>query len=394
MRINPYTPISGMFPTYLAGREAMLDEAKEDLTNLQRNFPQQSVIYYGLRGVGKTVLLSLIMELACNNDILTDYINIAENGGFKNRMSLCAQKFIVSMSPIVKDQVLAVKALSTLKAFQFTYGANNGNPVQANPNIETFNKISGIGDFENDLTDLFLAMGTLAREHGKSICVFVDEMQCLKTDELGALLAALFQAYQKHLPIILFGAGLPQTINTFTKIPSHSESLFAFREIGSLSDTDAKLALIKPAENEGVAYTDEALERILEITGNYPYFIQEFATQAWKHIENDTIDLKAAESAIPDFEAALDSGFFTVRFDKASNKQKLFMFAMLDCGGLPCTISQVAANMHTESQRVYPLRAELISKGLICSSQYSKIDFAVPQFDKFLQRNANLKSCL
>jgi len=57
-----------MFPTYLAGREAMLDDAKEDLTRLQRNSPQQSVIYYGLRGVGKTVLLSLITELARNND--------------------------------------------------------------------------------------------------------------------------------------------------------------------------------------------------------------------------------------------------------------------------------------------------------------------------------------
>jgi len=160
------------------------------------------------------------------------------------------------MSPIVKDQVLAAKALSTLKAFQFTYGANNGNPVQMNPNIEAFNEIAGTGDFENDITELFLAMGALARERGKSISLFVDEMQCLKADELCALLTALSQAYQKHLPIIMFGAGLPQTINILTKICSYSESLFAFREIGPLSDSDAKLALIKPTENEGVSYTD------------------------------------------------------------------------------------------------------------------------------------------
>jgi len=90
----------------------------------------------------------------------------------------------------------------------------------------------------------------------------------------------------------------------------------------------------------------------------------------------------------------LDSEFFNVQFDKASNKQKLFMFAMLDCDGLPCTISQVAANMRTKSQRIYPLRAQLISRGLIYSSQYGEIDFAVPQFDKFLQCNANLKPVL
>ena len=153
MRLNPYTPISGMFPTYLAGREAMLNDVKEDLTRLQRNSSQQSVIYYGLRGVGKTVLLNLITDFSRNNDILTDYIDIDENGSFKNRISLCAQKFIVIMSPIVKDRVLAAKALSTLKAFQFTYGTN-GIPVHMNPNIETFHEISDTSDFENDTVDL------------------------------------------------------------------------------------------------------------------------------------------------------------------------------------------------------------------------------------------------
>ena len=158
-----------------------------------------------------------------------------------------------------------------------------------------------------------------------------------------------------------------------------------------MSDADARLALMEPAKNEGVSFSDAALEKILEITGNYPYFIQEFASQAWKYMENDTVGIKSVRSAIPDFEAALDSGFFKVRFDKASNKQKLFMYAMLDCGGLPCTISQVATHMHTEVQRIYSLRAQLTGKGLIYSSQDGAIDFTVPHFDKFLQRNANLK---
>jgi len=87
----------------------------------------------------------------------------------------------------------------------------------------------------------------------------------------------------------------------------------------------------------------------------------------------------------------LDSGFFKVRFDKASNKQKLFMYAMMDCNELPCTLSQVAANMHTEVQRIYPLREQLTGKGLIYSSQDGAIGFTVPRFDKFLHRNANLK---
>ena len=320
MRLNPYTPYSGMYPTYFAGREALINEEKECFMGLRQNRSHKSMIFYGLRGVGKTVLLNVIRDLAERSGMLSEFIELSENGSFKNQISLCAQKFILRMNPIVKDQELAAKALATLKAFQFTYGAssNNSLSVKMNPKIETL-------DFEYDLSELFIAMGTLARDTGSSICLFIDEIQHLKIDELGALLTTLSQAYQKHLPIILFCAGLPQTISILTKIGSYSESLFAFLEIGSLSDADAKLALIKPAENEGVSYTDEALERILEITENYPYFIQEFASQAWKYIENDMIGIKSVRSAIPDLGAALDSGFFKARFDKTTNRQKLFM---------------------------------------------------------------------
>ena len=389
MRLNPYTPYSGMFPTCFAGREALINEEKNYFMGLRQNCSYKSVIFYGLCGVGKTVLLNYIRDLAEQNGVLSESIEPSENGGFKNQISLCAQKFILRMSPIVKDQGLAAKALSILKAFQFTYGASSESAlsIKMNPKIETL-------DFEYDLSELFIAMGTLARDTGSSICLFIDEIQHLKTDELGALLTALFQVKQMCLPFMLIGTGLPQIKSILGRICPYSESLFIFREISPLSDADAKLALMEPAQNEGVSFSDGALEKILEITGNYPYFIQEFASQAWKYIENDTIGIKSVRSAIPDFEAALDSGFFKVRFDKATNRQKLFMYAMLDCGGLPCTISRVAAHMHTEVQRIYPLRAQLTGKELIYSSQDGAIDFTVPHFEKFLQRNVNLKPVL
>jgi hypothetical protein len=259
--------------------------------------------------------------------------------------------------------------------------------VKTNPKNETL-------DFEHDLSELFIAMGTLARDTNSSICLFIDEIQHLKTDELGALLTALSQVKQKCLPFMLIGTGLQQIKSILGRICSHYESLFIFREIGPLSDADAKLALMEPAKNEGVSFSDGAIEKILEITGNYPYFIQEFASQVWKYIENDTIGIKSVRSAIPDFEAALDSGFFKVGFEKATNRQKLFMYAMLDCDELPCTLSQVATNMFTELQSIYPLRAQLTDKGLIYSSQFGEINFSLPHFDGFLQRNVNLKPVL
>lgn len=52
---NPYTPGAGRPPAYLAGREKELEDIQEILDGLSNNDCVRSVIFYGLRGVGKTV---------------------------------------------------------------------------------------------------------------------------------------------------------------------------------------------------------------------------------------------------------------------------------------------------------------------------------------------------
>ena len=50
---NPYTPGAGFMPAYLAGRENLLEDAEKYLDAIEKRYPQQSVIYFGLRGVGE-----------------------------------------------------------------------------------------------------------------------------------------------------------------------------------------------------------------------------------------------------------------------------------------------------------------------------------------------------
>ena len=87
----------------------------------------------------------------------------------------------------------------------------------------------------------------------------------------------------------------------------------------------------------------------------------------------------------------LDKGFFSVRYDRCSNKEKSFMTAMVKCGDLPCTISNVAKILGKPVKAILPVRGKLINKGLIYATGYTGIDFAVPQFDSFIKRmNPNL----
>lgn len=62
------------------------------------------------------------------------------------------------------------------------------------------------------------------------------------------------------------------------------------------------------------------------------------------------------------------------------------MIAMVKCGDLPCSISNVAKNLKREVRAISPIRGQLISKGMIYPIGHAEIDFAVPQFDNFIKR--------
>lgn len=57
-RDNPYSPGAGLLPAALVGRDAQLENWQVTLDRVQRERSTQPIVLYGLRGVGKTVLLS------------------------------------------------------------------------------------------------------------------------------------------------------------------------------------------------------------------------------------------------------------------------------------------------------------------------------------------------
>ena len=92
---NPYTLGAGFMPGYLAGREELLEDAEKYLNTLILGYPQQSVIYYGLRGVGKTVLLNAIEEKTDNMSILMEHIEIAEKKILQNRLQTVQKNLFI-----------------------------------------------------------------------------------------------------------------------------------------------------------------------------------------------------------------------------------------------------------------------------------------------------------
>ena len=388
--INPYAPGAGRMPQYIAGRSDIINEANKNIIYVESGYPTRSVIYYGLRGVGKTVLLNTIEGFAVQSKVPYEYIEVSERGSFKSSIIIATNKLMRKLSLQEKAKQYIDNALGVLNAFQITYTQEGGIEIGLDKDISSAVGTADTGNFQNDLTELFLALGMLAQKAGKGVVFFIDEVQYLKDDEFEALIAAVHRANQRSLPLVVFGAGLPKIAKIAGDIKSYAERLFYFIEIDSLDEEAARLALERPASQLGVTFERAALDKIIEITEGYPYFLQEYGQQVWNHISNGKISLEAVEKSEPDFWKALDESFFKVRHDRATQKELEFMIAMVKCAELPCSTNEIAEKMGRNAASVSPLRAQLIHKGFIYATNRGEVDFTVPQFDKYLKRIYNI----
>ena len=97
-KVNPYRPGAGLMPTYLAGRDEDIVGIEHLFDALILNIPTQSVIFSGLRGVGKTVLINRLQKLAEDKNIFCKHIEVEERNDFISQIATCSQAFLRKIS--------------------------------------------------------------------------------------------------------------------------------------------------------------------------------------------------------------------------------------------------------------------------------------------------------
>lgn len=242
------------------------------------------------------------------------------------------------------------------------------------------------GDLEGDLADLLLLVGIAARDASTVAVMFIDELQYVEESQLAALISALHRAAQRSVPITLVGAGLPQLPGRMGEAKSYAERLFDIQEIGPLTDEAARTAIVVPAQHEGVTYTDEAVNLILDETQGYPYFLQEWGKHSWDVADESPIDDADVETASVAAIAALDESFFRIRFDRLTPSEKRYLRAMAELGSGPHRSGDIAAQLGRKVSDLGPTRSQLIVKGMIWSPSHGDTAFTVPLFDQYMQR--------
>jgi hypothetical protein len=389
-RDNPYTPGAGRKPPNLAGRDADLENFQALTERVATGGYERSLIYSGLRGVGKTVLLMEFDVLATEAGwATTDVQEVGSQPDFRVTFARMAARLLREMSSRHRVKERVERALGVVKAFSVAVPG----VVSLKLDVEAASGLADSGDPEQDLTDLIREIGEVAQATGSGALFLIDEMHNLDAASLAAICIAFQAVSRAGLPVAMAAAGLPVLQVRLMSAKPYADRLFQYHELGRLPEAAARSALVAPAVTRGVDYEERAALRVVREAAGYPYFLQEYGLELWNHAETSPITLGDVDAVREIVTDSLARNFFGTRFQMATDAEQRFLAAMASLDDPPYRTADVARAYGARDQRgVSVHRESLISKGLIWSPRRGQLDFTVPLFAEYVRDNHPIAS--
>jgi hypothetical protein len=385
--LNPYVPGAGRQPVALVGRDEDIRRWGVALDRIEAGRDAQPLALYGLRGVGKTVLLNRFARQAQGREWLVARIEARAGASIRQLVAEELQQPLAELArPGVGERVL--RALKTALSFRASYDASG----QWGFGLDLSGVSGGnaaTGDLETDLSTLLRDLTAVAAERGRGVALLIDEAQDVDFEELVAICAIVHRMTQDQAPLTVALAGLPSLPRVLTEAKSYAERLFHYLPIGALGPSEARQALVASAEAEDVAWSGEALELTLAAAEGYPYFLQQFGQEAWEVATTTPITLTDAQLGIARGQRLLDNGFFRARWERATTGEKRYLRAMAVDGSTASNSTDVAERLGKKASSLSLVRAKLINKGLLYAPDHGQVAFTVPGMADFINRQVD-----
>jgi hypothetical protein len=397
---NPFRPGAGHMPPYLAGRGAEIAEFQR---LLRQDTILENMVLTGLRGVGKTVLLDTLRPLAVSGGWgwvgadLSESTSITEE---RMALRLMTDLAVITSSIVVEEHESAGMGFGGKpkhEALRLDFDVM-AQAFRATPGLVS-DKLKAV---------LELVWQHWPRDRQRGIVFAYDEAQTIsdhpsKDEYPLSLLLDVFQSVQKKgIPFMLVLAGLPTLFPKLVEARTFAERMFRVVFLDRLSDSDSRDAILKPIEVAqcSVSLGDEEVDKIVEETGGYPYFIQficrEILDMLLQRFGSHIACVK--EAVLPNvFDSIirkLDTDCFAGRWARATDRQRelLTTIAHLPTSESEFTVQEVVEKSKDVLEKpfgpsqVSQMLAALGNAGLIYKNRHGKYSFAVPLLGRFILR--------
>ncbi len=394
---NPFRPGAGHAPPYLAGRHV---EREEFVQLLEQRTILDNLVLTGLRGIGKTVLLDSLKQLALDRGWLWVGTDLSEATSVSE--DHMATRFCTDLSPLTTSIVVATEerrragfgtetdAITHTLGYEALFGLYRRTPGLP------LDKLKSV------LQHAWSALSQTPRVRG--IVFAYDEAQNLadqptKDQYPLSLVLDTFQSLQKiGLPLLLVLTGLPTLFPKLVDARTFSERMFRVVFLKSLNDSESEDAIRRPIDDAAspVRLSDDSVQTIIKTSGGYPYFLQFICREVYDAFIQRIDKGERASVPIAAIERKLDTDFFAGRWARATDRQRdlLSVIARLKNCDDEFTVQDVVEESRRcldkpfSSSHVSQMLVTLAARGLVYKNRHGKYSFAVPLLGRFITRQA------
>lgn len=360
---NPFTPVFGKVPAYLAGRERIIDDMICAF-EVGEGDPNLSSIFVGARGTGKTALLSRLAVEASSRGWVAASVT-AVPGMLDDIMQRATEQaaHLVETAPKRRATGIGVGRLVSISWENV-----------ANLSLNWRSKM-------NALLDQLAQTET-------GLLITVDEVNP-HLDEMIQLATTYQHFVREGRKVALLMAGLPYSVSMLLSGESTSFLRRAFRhDLGSIPAQDVEEAFVATIEDAGKTIEQSALSKAVEATGGFPFMCQLVGYRMWNASRGeDVITEENVEVGVRLAQSELRRQIFDATFNELSDGDVDFLRAMLVDDG-ETDSSALAGRLGRSSGHVSAYKKRLLESGIIEEGLRGKLRFSLPGFREYLKEVA------
>lgn len=356
---NPFTPLFGRVPSFIAGREQITESLVEALGS-DATSPELCSIISGIRGSGKTTLLRYMSSQAEQLGWIVASTT-AESGMLQDLLIKAKESaaHIVDDQPRRKITQVGISSVGSI-SFEAT-SAKDSN---------WRSKITAL------LEDL--------EKYNTGILFVVDEINSSLNEMVH--LATVFQLLiGEERKVALFMAGLPYQVSSLLlgKTTSFLRRAQQFN-LGSIPDYSVKEAFSLTVKQAGKTIDDNALEYAVKAIGGFPYLLQLVGFRAWRASQgSQTITLAHVKQGAKIAQEELKEKIFASTIEELSAGDIEFLNAMNKQQDFT-TRAEIAKRTGRDSSWVSRYKKRLLVAGVIEEPRQGKFTFSLPGFAEYL----------
>ena len=356
---NPYNPSFGQKPERFIGRDSIIFEILNALDNY--NSPWRTTLLVGVRGSGKTALLTDLSESIRKSDVFV--VSVTPDGQLLDDI---LSSLYEQMPKTLRGAFTKLSTISVGK-FSVEFNADKSAPEFTN-------------NFRYQITKL---LEQLQKKRYK-VLFLLDESQKHSSD-MRIFISTYQHLIRERFDISLVMAGLPNVISDIL----NDDVLTFLRRAKQVSLENVALSAVFQEFTEVIGaqfyITKETIQIAARSTKGYPYLIQLVGYYLWEFLQRGDNEKSALQKALNESKIMMFQNVHKLLYRELSTGDKEFVKAMAIDEGVS-KFSDIIERTGRTKNHISTYRIRLIDYGYIHSVGYGELEFCIPYTKEYIEQ--------